>query len=533
MKIIKTVLINGIEVDLQSENIVLELNNTGRGFITVKTEADCIGKSVVIELGEYDAYYKWFDGFVEQEQPAENGYKRLFIREKIAIFERTLNCSHRHITLKALCEWLSNARGLPFRVPDESYSNKPIPLFTHTGSGYQLLHNIGRQFNVPNFIWQQSPDGSVYVGAWEHSRWAERAIEINSNSTLSQMSNSMTVPIMAHIRPGYLVNGKRIKSVTLNGDNYILAWDDLKKDGSAVQKSPERRAVEKEFPELAGGYHLPRYAKIVAVADPANAGDISDPFRPKYAVDIQVLDENGNEDKAIPVYPAVPLPITSPASQGGDFAYPEVGTVVEIGFVNGRSDKPIVRNFFAHGKTIPAVAPNELLRQQRPEVFERIDAAGNMYKETDQAINEKSFSRQIETDSETKTIGAAQKHVDSDSLETVGGNKSVQVIGNIQEVTASNKSTGVGGKLGEKIKGVAERISDSQNKLVAPLSYMGTEGQNIFKILEDLLQIVADVATIASKHTHNGGPQPDQKNDFQAQARKSSEGRSKLSPIIS
>lgn len=533
MKIIKTVLLDGKEVPLQSEHIVLELNNSGRGFITVETDAPCVGKSVVFEMGEYDAYYKWFDGFVEQEQPAENGYKRLFIREKVAIFERSLNCSHRHITLKALCEWLTDERGLSFKVPDEAYSSTPIPLFTHTGSGYQLLHNIGRQFNIPNFMWQQSPDGSVYVGAWEHSRWAERPVEIESRETLEQMSNSITVPISARLRPGSLVNGKRIQRVRLNGDAYVLEWDDLNSDGSRVQKTPEQRRIEKTFPELAGGYHLPKYAKIVAVADPSNAGDISDPFRPKYAVDIQLLDENGNEDKSVPVYPAVPLPITSAASQGGDFAFPEVGTVVEIGFVNGRSDQPIVRNFFAHGKTMPAVAPGEMLRQQRPEVFERVDAAGNMTKQTDQTISEKSFARNVETDTENKTIGTANKHVDADNTETVSGNKVVHVIGNSQEVTASNKTLGVAGDLNEKINGVAKRISDTENKLIAPLSHIGTEGQNIFRILEALLQIVEDLAKTVATHTHNNGPPPDQEPEITGCSSKAKTEKEKLSPIIS
>lgn len=533
MKIIKTVLLDGKDVALQSEHIILELNNSGRGFLTVETDEPCVGKSVVFEMGEYDAYYKWFEGVVEQEQAAENGYKRLFIREKVAIFEKPLNCSHRHITLKALCEWLSNERGLPFKVPEAEYSDKPIPLFTHNGSGYQLLHNIGRQFQIPNFMWQQSPDGSVYVGAWEHSRWAERPVEIGSGETLEQMSNSITIPITARLRPGSLVNGKRIQRVRLNGDAYVLEWDELNEDGTSAQKSPERRSIEKAFPELAGGYHLPKYAKIVAIADPSNAGDISDPFRPKYAVDIQVLDENGNEDKSVPVYPAVPLPITSPSSQGGDFAFPEVGTVVEIGFVNGRSDQPIVRNFFAHGKTVPAVAPGEMLRQQRPEVFERTDAAGNMTKQTDQTITEKSFARNVETDTENKTLGTANKHVDADNTETVGGNKTVHVIGNSQEVTASNKTLGVAGNLDERIQGIAKRISDTENKFVSPKSHMGTEDQNIFRIFEDLLQIVSDFAKLTATHTHNGGPVPDQSADFNSHSSKSKAAKGKLTPIIS
>ncbi|MFY1028399.1 hypothetical protein ACE4RU_12015, partial [Actinobacillus seminis] len=91
--------------------MILELNNTGRGFVTVLTDEHCVGKSAVFELGEYDHYYKWFDGFVEREQDEDNGYKKLFIREKVAIFERQLNCSHRHITLRDLASWLTQQTG--------------------------------------------------------------------------------------------------------------------------------------------------------------------------------------------------------------------------------------------------------------------------------------------------------------------------------------------------------------------------------------------------------------------------------------
>lgn len=57
-----------------------------------------------------------------------------------------------------------------------------------------------------------------------------------------------------------------------------------------------RRSVERQFPELTGGYHLPRFAQVVAVADaPAGAG-ICDDFRPRYAVDIEVMGPAGEPD---------------------------------------------------------------------------------------------------------------------------------------------------------------------------------------------------------------------------------------------
>ena len=67
-----------------------------------------------------------------------------------------------------------------------------------------------------------------------------------------------------------------------------------------------RRSVERQFPELTGGYHLPRFARVIGVADaPASAG-ICDDFRPRYAVDLQLLDENDEPDPALPALAFVP-----------------------------------------------------------------------------------------------------------------------------------------------------------------------------------------------------------------------------------
>ena len=185
----------------------------------------------------------------------------------------------------------------------------------------------------------------------------------------------------------------------------------------------------------------------------------------------------------------------------------------------------------AQGKTVPAVAVGEQLKQQRPEVYERTDAAGNKIRETDQRITDKSFERVIETDTETKQIGTSQKTIDSDSTETIGGNKTVHVLGNIEEATASNKTSGVGGELSEKINGLAKRVSNKKNKFVAPLSYMGSEGQNIFRLLEETIQLLGEVANAVATHTHKG-PKPDQSAIFSGQGNKAMKIKGRLTPII-
>lgn len=196
-------------------------------------------------LGTFDHFYQWFNGFVESEQQAEKGYKKLFIREKVAIFERPLNCSHRHITLTDLAKWITKQTGIPINIPQADYATTPIPLFTHNGSGYQLLHNIGRQFNIPHYIWQQSADGSLYIGSHHDSRWHGKAVEIAEDIALKAGSNEMILPIYAAIRPGAIINNNIIQRVELDGDQYRIEWENLNQQGERQQKTPERRAIEK------------------------------------------------------------------------------------------------------------------------------------------------------------------------------------------------------------------------------------------------------------------------------------------------
>ncbi|WP_458118815.1 hypothetical protein OF381_10565 [Mannheimia haemolytica] len=532
MRFIKTVRIDGKEVELVNEKIVKELNNSGRGFITVKADFDTVGKAVEIDVGEYDHYFAFFSGFVERENSESNGYKRLFIRENTAIFERTLNYSQRHVTVADVCEWVSNKTGLEFKYGDASYSNKPCPHFASYGTGYQLLNNIGKVFGIENYIWKQFADGSVYVGAWADSSHSEEEWEIDVKDSNAQSSGLLQIPINADIDTGAKVNGKRVQKLTLEGDFMTIEWQDLKENGTLKQQTPERRAVEKAFPELAGGYHLSKFGRVVGVSDPSSGGEISDPFRPKYAVEVQLLDEQGNEDESLPILSSVQIPVVGSSSQGGDFSFPEVGAKVEIGFVNGQANQPVIRNVFAEGKTVPPVGIGERLRQQRPEVFERVDSAGNMIRQTDQGINEQSLSRAITTDSETKQLGQQIKEIEGNQQTTVGGNKTTHVLGDVQEVAVGNKVQGVGGDFQQRISGVASLVAKGKNEQKGETVWTGSESVNGWAILEELLSIVAEMGKTLAEHTHPGTGISPQAPTFRGQANQATAAKDKLSPIV-
>jgi len=91
---------------------------------------------------------RWFTGYVERSQPAKNGFQRLFVRKLVGVFERLWPCSFQPPTLREVASWLTEHSGLTFSVPDADYLDRPIPHFTHSGTGYQLLDNLGKTFGI-------------------------------------------------------------------------------------------------------------------------------------------------------------------------------------------------------------------------------------------------------------------------------------------------------------------------------------------------------------------------------------------------
>ncbi|VDZ65015.1 Rhs element Vgr protein [Serratia odorifera] len=163
-----------------------------------------------------------------------------------------------------------------------------------------------------------------------------------------------------------MVNGHRLSSIRLENDDTTITW--LAKNpltGKSVAMTPAQRQIDAAYPELSAGLHLPKFARVEAHAEGVSSGDLADPFRPRYAVDLQLLDADGKPAKNTPIYPAVPLPLPMAGQDSGMFQFPPVGTLVEVAFTDGRPDKPFIRQTLAQGNTLPDVKPGEQLQQQR------------------------------------------------------------------------------------------------------------------------------------------------------------------------
>lgn len=556
MKPIKRLYLSTDEIHLADASLVLELNSCGRGFITAGTAQDYTGKLVRLDVGYTDLVLRWFTGYVERSQPAENGFQRLFVRELVGVFERLWPCSFQHPTLRDVASWLTEHSGLTISVPDAEYSDRPIPHFTHSGTGYQLLDNLGKAFGVTDYVWYQLPDGGVYVGGAEKALFADRPVEIPHEFNQGAAGgNSMTLPLVQSLRPGVELNGERVTKVHLQNDTMAVTWTPRNRaTGQALQKTPVQRQIESHYPELASGMHLPKFARVMNPVEAVKSGNFSDPFRPRYAVDVQLLDADGNPDKDTPVYSAVPLPVPMAGNDSGMFQFPPEGTLVEIAFTGGRPDKPFVRQTVPEGTSLPDIQPGEQLQQQRAEVSQRVTQAGDWVRQTDQTISETSMARMVKADTEQRELvsrettikatdkvtvlgtsalmaGAIQQICTGDYSQAVN-NRVASIGGNDETDIAGSQTVTTGKDLIEKIGQIRKSVAAVQQQIIAPVVWIGSGTINVAHLMLDTLDVVKELAEQTASHTHSNTGAPTNAGAIRSTGAKADTLNGKYSPVI-
>jgi len=287
-----------------------------------------------------------------------------------------------------------------------------------------------------------------------------------------------------------------------------------------------RRAVERQFPELTGGYHLPRFAQVTAVADaPADAG-LCDDFRPRYAVDIVVLGPDDAPDPAMPPLTGVPLPLPTGGEEMGIYAFPEEGTRVVVCFAYGLPNKPYIQSILPHGLSMPKVPKGDQVWQHSGTAQQRIDADGNWLRQTDGKIRDQAIEREVEALDNREQFQSHTRAVDDHSSETVGGVKKIEALGALKLLSGGSASlaavddlhqaTGrdlnlvvgqkhnatVGGDMQERIEGLRHSLAGVSQRLQAPKSWIGSETVNTLELMVELLAIVGDMNSAIATHVH-------------------------------
>ncbi|MEZ7277213.1 hypothetical protein [Pseudoalteromonas sp. 68 DY56-GL68] len=223
-RLIKVLTIGGAQVtSIVSDNTQLDLFSTGRASFVIVAEHEPQG-IVELHIGySIDAMQPYFLGVIEAKHQS-NGRWFLTCRELIGALSFAHNFAIRHATFANVCDELSKT-GLAFVYPDADYTQTAVPAFYHHGTGIEALRQCADVFSIPQFIFQQRPDGKVYAGSWHDSRWANTEItDFEEHPIKVIASNAGMLMAIPKLRPGIKLNGRFITEVTLQDDRQVIRW---------------------------------------------------------------------------------------------------------------------------------------------------------------------------------------------------------------------------------------------------------------------------------------------------------------------
>jgi len=293
-----------------------------------------------------------------------------------------------------------------------------------------------------------------------------------------------------------------------------------------------KRSVARQFPELSGGYHLPRFGRVVAVPDAPAAPGLCDDFRPRFGVDVEVLTPDGEPDPDLPILTSLPLPAPMGGQEAGMFGFPEEGTTVVVSFAYGLPSKPFITQILPHGLSLPRVPKGDQVWQHSEACQQRVDADGNWLRQTDGKIQDKAIEREVEALDNTESFQNHTRTVDDHSTESVGGIKKIEALGALKLLSGGSASlaavddlhqaTGrdlnlvvgqkhnatVGGEMQEQIQGLRKSVAGISQQLQAPKNWIGSGTVNLFQVVCDMLDLLQQMNTQLAAHTHLPGPTP-------------------------
>jgi len=319
------------------------------------------------------------------------------------------------------------------------------------------------------------------------------------------------------------------------------------------------RIIMRQNPELMGEYHLPMFARVETISDPIVQSEIGEAFRPRYAVDLRVLDENDQPDMLFPIFKSVPLPAFCAGLERGVFGFPEPGAIVELAFAYGLPNKPFIRTLLTTGQSLPLLKPHELLLQSSPGVSQRADSDGNWSRDTFAKIVDSALHHRIENYSTEINTQIHNVNVGKHSTEEVSGIKTIEALGalkllsggvthlsaveDLHILTAANQKNKVANDFIQRVGNIADSLAQVKQIIKVKNGgsmWLGNEAENLLQLVSELIQVVMDIAETAKNHTHtytdNGKPlitqKPDQSGDFAGEKSTAGSIKNRLDPII-
>lgn len=155
----------------------------------------------------------------------------------------------------------------------------------------------------------------------------------------------------------------------------------------------------------------------------------------------------------------------------------------------------------------------------------------------------------------TETFQNHTRTVDDHSTESVGGIKKIEALGALKLLSGGSASlaavddlhqaTGrdlnvvvgqkhtatVGGDMEERIEGLRKSVAAVSQRMVAPQTWLGSDGVNVLQVLCDLLELVQQMNAQLAGHTHGPTPVPSNSAMFTGYATEVLQLKGLLKPI--
>jgi len=98
-------------------------------------------------------------------------------------------------------------------------------------------------------------------------------------------------------------------------------------------------------------------------------------------------------------------------------------------------------------------------------------------------------------------------------------------------VVGQKHNATVGGDMEERIEGLRKSVAVVSQRLVAPKTWLGSEGVNVLQVLCDLLDLVQQMNTQLAGHVHGPTPAPNNSTAFSQTAASTLVLLTQLKPI--
>jgi hypothetical protein len=143
-----------------------------------------------------------------------------------AVYSR--QCSAREIVAK-----VETKSGLHFLVPAHApFLDEIKPIFQFTGTCRALLEKVIQAWDLPEVVWYQLPDGTMFFGPWRLGPFTKSEVPVEERLVIEKNldEHTLRLPMIPALRPGMIVRCGfrfRIDELELEHDSVLIHWTRL------------------------------------------------------------------------------------------------------------------------------------------------------------------------------------------------------------------------------------------------------------------------------------------------------------------